>query len=237
MNYDNFIDWFQQGSIAIPKLLLQNYKNLNLNEEEFMVVLQVLSFIDSGNTFPTPTELSSNMTLSTTRCTEILRHLLQKGYLAIEEDYHEKSIIVEKYSLKPLWVKLFQYLMSETIEQQKTVVQKEEQSLYTIFEQEFGRPLSPFECESLSMWIDQDHHDPVIIKAALREAVMSGKLNFRYIDRILFEWKKNGIQTIEQAQAHSKKFRQHNQKQKQATEQYNTKEYERTIPFYNWLES
>ncbi|MBE4910248.1 DnaD domain-containing protein [Bacillus luteolus] len=236
MNYDNFIDWFQQGSVAIPKLLLQNYKNLNLNEEEFMVVLQVLNFIESGNTFPTPTELSSNMTLSTTRCTEILRHLLQKGYLAIEEDYHEKSIIVEKYSLKPLWVKLFHYLMSETIEQEKTVVQREEQSLYTIFEQEFGRPLSPFECESLSMWIDQDHHDPIIIKAALREAVMSGKLNFRYIDRILFEWKKNGIQTIEQAQAHSKKFRQHSQKQKQV-DQNTTKEYERTIPFYNWLES
>ena len=51
------------------------------------------------------------------------------------------------------------------------------------------------------MWIDDDHHDPVIIKSALREAVISGKLNFRYIDRILFDWKKNGIKTIEQAKA------------------------------------
>ncbi|MDF0726263.1 DnaD domain-containing protein [Cytobacillus sp. S13-E01] len=235
-NNDKFIEWFQQGSIAIPKLLLMNYKELDLNEEEFMVVLQVLMFIDSGNSFPTPTELSSNMTLSNTRCTEILRHLLQKGYLAIEEDYHEKALIVEKYSLKPLWEKLFQYLMSETIEQEKIESLNEEMSLYTVFEQEFGRPLSPFECESLSMWIDQDHHDPIIIKAALREAVMSGKLNFRYIDRILFEWKKNGIKTIEQAQSHSKKFRQHQQKQKQG-EQNSTNEYQRTIPFYNWLEN
>ncbi len=56
------------------------------------------------------------------------------------------------------------------------------------------------------MWMDQDEHDPTIIKAALREAVLSGKLNFRYIDRILFEWKKNGIKTIEQAQQHAKSF-------------------------------
>lgn len=40
------------------------------------------------------------------------------------------------------------------------------------------------------MWIDQDGQDPVIIKAALREAVMSGALSFRYIDRILIDWKK-----------------------------------------------
>ena len=80
-----------------------------------------------------------------------------------------------------------------------------------MFEKEFGRALSPFECETLAMWIDQDHHDPIIIKAALRESVMSGKLNFRYIDRILFEWKKNGIQTIDQARKHSQKFRQNQQ--------------------------
>ena len=47
---------------------------------------------------------------------------------------------------------------------------------------------------------DQDQHHPNLIQAALREAVMSGKLNFRYIDRILFEWKKNGIKTVDQAQ-------------------------------------
>ena len=57
------------------------------------------------------------------------------------------------------------------------------------------------------MWLDEDQHSPEIIKAALKEAVISGKLNFRYIDRILFEWKKNGIKTVEQAKEHGKKFR------------------------------
>ncbi|OOP68849.1 DNA replication protein DnaD, partial [Heyndrickxia oleronia] len=93
------------------------------------------------------------------------------------------------------------------------------------------RPLSPLECETLAMWLDQDHQDPSVIKAALREAVISGKLNFRYIDRILFEWKKNGIKTIEQAKDYGNKFRQ--QRKKTTLVQ---KSDSKTIPFYNWLE-
>ncbi|MDQ7864085.1 DnaD domain protein [Peribacillus frigoritolerans] len=37
----------------------------------------------------------------------------------------------------------------------------------------------------MAMWMEDDHQ-PEIIKSALRESVISGKLNFRYIDRILF---------------------------------------------------
>lgn len=87
-----------------------------------------------------------------------------------------------------------------------------EGSLFALFEQEFARPLSPIEYETITMWIDNDKHSPAIIKEALKEAVMSGKLNFRYIDRILFEWKKNGIKTIEQAREQGRNFRLRQQK-------------------------
>jgi DNA replication protein len=107
---------------------------------------------------------------------------------------------------------------------------KEEQDLYTCFEQEFGRPLSPLECETLAIWIDQDHHDPTIIKAALREAVISGKMNFRYIDRILFEWKKQGIETLEQARDYGQRFR------KQQSSPGQVQRSKKAVPFYNWLE-
>ena len=45
-------------------------------------------------------------------------------------------------------------------------------------EEEFGRPLSPLECETLAIWQDQDQHDAILIKHALKEAVLSGKLSF-----------------------------------------------------------
>ncbi|MBA2875070.1 DnaD domain-containing protein [Thermaerobacillus caldiproteolyticus] len=235
MDKGKIAEWLAQGSVAIPKLLLQHYKQLGLSEVEFMALLHMHSFMQEGIWFPTPAELAERMTLTPAQCMETLRKLLQKGFISIEEQVDEQAVRSETYSLKPLWEKLVHYLLAQSLTEEKKERQEEEQSLYTIFEQEFGRPLSPFECETLAMWMDEDGHDPVIIKAALREAVLSGKLNFRYIDRILFEWKKNGIRTIEQAQNYGKKFRKHQQTTK--TTQPPQSEYKQTIPFYNWLES
>ncbi|MFD3446076.1 DnaD domain protein [Microbacteriaceae bacterium 4G12] len=228
------IEWFEQGSIAIPKLLMNHYKKLGLNELEFMVILHVHTFLECGNSFPTPDEIAERMTITPTKCMEIIRSLIQRGYLIIEGNKKDVGMISENYSLQPLWEKILYLLMDENLEEEQEKRESLQTSLYTVFEKEFGRPLSPFECETLAVWQDQDNHDSVLIQTALREAVMSGKLNFRYIDRILFEWKKNGIKTVEQAQNYGKKFRQHQTKQHLPTRK-ETK-YTGKVPFYNWLE-
>ncbi len=228
----NLLAWLEEGNITIPNLLFSEYGNLNLNETELVLLLNILTFIEKGNHFPTPEEISSRMTISISDCNELLRRMIQRGFLEITDGYSNEGIRYEKYSVKPLWEKLVeQYLMNHHNEQ-KGMKKSEETDLYTCFEHEFGRPLSPFECESLAMWMDDDHHDPVIIKAALRESVMSGKLNFRYIDRILFEWKKNGVKTVEQAKNHGLKFRQ---KQAQKGNMRDVS-HQPAVPFYNWLE-
>jgi DNA replication protein len=232
MDKEKFIEWMEQGTVSIPKLLMTNYAKLGLNETELMTLLHIHMALEGGNTFPTPEEISSQMSISTGMCMEVLRSLLQRGFLAIEQQ-NQASFITERYTLKPLWETLVHALFKESQQDKQEQQVQIEVNLYTIFEKEFGRPLSPFECETLTMWQDQDHHDPTIIKAALREAVMSGKLNFRYIDRILFEWKKNGIKTIEQARSYGQKFRQHQQTKKSTNEQPLQNS---TIPFFNWLE-
>lgn len=233
---EKILKWVQEGNISIPTALLTFYKQMGLNEEELVLLLHVFSFLEKGNDFPTPTEISSRMTVSSTKCSDILRKLIQKGFITIEEGCSENGIRFEKYSMKPLWEKLIlEFLLNEK-DEKKEQQQKNETDLYTIFEQEFGRPLSPFECESLAMWLDDDRHEPLIIKAALREAVISGKLNFRYIDRILFEWKKNGIKTIEQAKSYGNKFRQYQNQQHKGNTAEPTNRPE-AVPFYNWLET
>ena len=57
---------------------------------------------------------------------------------------------------------------------------KEERNLFTIFEKEFGRPLSPMELETISGWVDADRYPDELILLALKEAVFAGKLHFRY---------------------------------------------------------
>ena len=234
MQKADFIEWLREGSVTFPATLLTEYRNLHLSEQELVLLLQIIHFADKGNEFPTPTELSDRMTVTTFDCTEMLRTLIQKGFVEITDGYTPDGIRFEKYSLEPLWEKLVDRFLLNQKQDKVQTRQVEETDLYTCFEKEFGRPLSPFECETLAMWMDDDQHDPIIIKAALREAVISGKLNFRYIDRILFEWKKNGIKTIEQAKSYGRKFRQHQGQQKQA--QQEPKVQSRPVPFYNWLE-
>lgn len=222
--------WLREGQITIPAVLLSQYKDMKLNEQELVLLLHVFSCIEKGKEFPTPVELSALMTVTAAECAELLRRLIQKGFIEIIEGYSDEGIRFEKYSLEPLWDKLVSAFLLEERQNETIKQRQEEKDIYTCFEQEFGRPLSPFECETLAMWMDEDEHDAAMIKAALREAVISGKLNFRYIDRILFEWKKNGIKTIEQAKNHGRKFRQY-QKGKPKEEPQS----QESPPLYNWL--
>jgi DNA replication protein len=226
----DMLAWIKSGTISFPSALLSHYKKMNLTEQELVLILHMISFIEKGIHFPTHSEISDRMTID---CTNILRRLIQKGFIEIIEGISEDGIRTEKYSVDPLWEKLIAQFQALNNLQEIKNNQEQETDLYTCFEQEFGRPLSPFECESLGMWLDDDHHEPEIIKAALREAVISGKLNFRYIDRILFEWKKNGVKTIEQAKSQGRKFRQHQNAAKQREEEASKPD---SVPFYNWLE-
>ncbi|MFC5699940.1 DnaD domain protein [Cohnella faecalis] len=80
-------------------------------------------------------------------------------------------------------------------------------NLFGVFEQEFGRPLSTMEVETISGWLDQDKYSEELILFALKESVFAGKIHFRYIDRILLEWSRNRVTNAEEARAYSQKFR------------------------------
>ncbi|MDG5470614.1 DnaD domain-containing protein [Jeotgalibacillus sp. ET6] len=222
--------WIQDGNISIPSILLKQYSSLGINEEECMLLLHIHSFIEKGQSFPTPDELAERMTLSSPECFFTIQGLLKKGLLEISES-SVQDVREESYSLMPLWNTLMNKLEKENQREKIETTMQSQTDLYTLFEQEFGRPLSPLECETLAMWIDKDHQSTSLIKAALREAVISNKLNFRYIDRILFEWKKQGIETVEQARKQSEKFRQ-----PKKHEPVHEGEPTKKVPFYNWLE-
>lgn len=226
MKKESMIDWITQGHVSIPKALFKHYNDIGLNETECILLVHVHASISEGNLFPTPAELSGRMSVSSEQCSAMLRTLLHKGVLSLEQHRDESTdVYFESYSLDPLWEKLLFYYFKN-----RQAPQDRGENLFTIFEKEFGRPLSPIECESLSQWIDEDEHSTPLIKAALKEAVMAGILNFRYIDRILLEWKKNGIKTPEQAKTYGEKHRRNWQPEKSQTKK------KEPFPFYNWLE-
>ncbi|MBB5173588.1 DnaD domain-containing protein [Texcoconibacillus texcoconensis] len=233
MNKQLLINWIQEGTVSLPARLLKTYRTLGIDERELVLIIHIYSFLDEGVTFPTPDVLSERMTVDAMTCSSLLRSLVQKGVLEIKENNSE-GIIEEAYSLDPLYEKMAQHMLQEAEVEKETAESTEEGEIFQTFEQEFSRPLSPMELEMLSMWIDDDGHSPDIIRAALREAVVSGKLNFRYIDRILFEWKKNGVRTLSQARSHGESVRQHHVTQRQNETKHS--QQPQVVPNFNWLE-
>lgn len=218
-----------RNQCSVPTKLLTSYKKLSIDETELVIILQIHRFLQEGKDFPTLSEISNSLTINEQKCAFTLRKLIQKELLIIESQLNDQNQIGEYYSLEPLWEKLFK---SEEIEETE---EKENHigTLFIVFEQEFGRPLSPFEIEMINSWLDEDSCEPALIKAALRESVLMSKLNFKYIDRILQEWKRIGIHSVEQAREESKKFR----KSQITKGEENTSEERKDRSFYyNWLE-
>ncbi len=213
--------------MMIPKTLFLKYKYLSIDEEELAVILHIHRFSQEGVHFPTPYKLAELMSIDEQKCSQILRQLIQKDLLTIIEFHTENDIVNERYSLEPLWEKLYQKQQEpkETIDTSDQLM-----NIFVLFEQEFGRPLSPFEIETINIWLDDEVIEPSLIKAALREAVLMNKLNFRYIDRILSEWSRKGIRTVDQAREHSKQFRQAQENPQSVRPKADPSIY------YNWLE-
>lgn len=224
--------WIEQGNVTISQLFFRNYKSLGIQDLDAMLIMHMTAFQSAGNNFPTPFDFSERMNLTENEVSMILQRLMQHGYLQIGQSKDEMGVLHETFSLQPLWSRLMDQVLLVLEEKEENNQQMAEGEIFKLFEQEFGRFLSPMESESISMWLDDDGHSVEIIRAALREAVLAEKLSLRYIDRILFEWKKKNVKTLAQVENQTKKFRTVGIRPAQQEKVVKVKR----VPFYNWLE-
>src|SRR5699024_8967373 len=160
--------------------LLTSYTSLGLSEVDVMLILQIYRFMQNGKDFPTPKEIADHLTIGEQDCAASLKKLIQKNILEIKELKNKNNQLSKAYSVEAVWEKLS---TGETAREKQ-----QEGDLVLLFEQELRRPSSPFETETTNVWLDEDNMQPQLIKAALREAVLMGKLNFKHIDRMLRPW-------------------------------------------------
>lgn len=216
----HILQLLQEGATSVSNLLLKMYKRMSLADDEMMLIIHLLSFQQEGNRFPTLSELEERMSMSNMRLIQSLQKLLKEDWISIDEFIDPQSgMRHEQYNLTPLYRKLYQTWreqqadprMAEAViepyQETAAALDAEPVAIYSRFEQAFGRPLSPFEIESIHIWTEQDGYQDDLILTALREAATVGKLHIRYIDRILLEWQKQQITSVEQARLYSLNFR------------------------------
>lgn len=170
--------------VVIPRILFTNYRNLNINEEELVVIIEII--YQGGKVLFNPDLFVENLNMSKRKVMEIIISLQEKNILSIEVD--KKNRKTEEYlSVDLLYKRLTNIVMD--------VKEKEiDNSIFSIFENELGRTLSPIEYEKIRDWMNGEISNELIIEA-LKEAVLNGVNNFRYIDSIIKQWVKKGFKT------------------------------------------
>ena len=217
-------DLLVTGATSIPNLLLRYYAKMGISDSEMILLIQLFRLrIEENNLLPKATELSACVNASLEQVQQMLKNLLAKGIIAVVEYYdYGHNAVVEGIDFEPLYEKISELWacdkvkdieQTESILQQNNTNQGQHQefsgpvlNLCSLFEREFARPLSPMEVDRIKQWSQEA--DAVLITEALRRAVLLGKSNFRYIDAILLEWRKNNLRTLNDIDRYDSEFHQ-----------------------------
>lgn len=255
-------DLLVMGSTSIPNLLLEYYSKLNISDSEMMLLIQLIRQRTNGMCImPDLDDLSETLNGNTDNIKYLFNGLLDKQILSITQYYdYRTNSVVEGLDFEPLFEKISELWACDKvkeIEETKNLLENSNQSttninqtapqqqtpselnngamlnICTIFEREFARPLSPMEVERIQHWITET--DTVIIMEALRRAVLMGKNNFRYIDAIIMEWRKNKLLTLQDIEKYDQNYQQRRAGVKKKTEKISSETKEDKKKMYDAL--
>ncbi len=211
------LNYIKEKPIIIPKILLRNYKKLNITEEELIILICLIGI---GDKVPyNPTIFEAELAMDKFKGMQILNDLSEKGLVNIKVENNKSGKKQEYIYLDFLYTKLLNILIEGTAEED---IESKENDIFTLFETELGRTISPMEVEIIKEWL-HDGFTEELIKEALKEAIYNDARSLKYIDRILFNWKNKGIKTKEDILKEKRSFRK---KSKPIEPLYD----------YNWLE-
>lgn len=170
-------------NLIIPSVLLMNYKELKLDLKELLFLSFLMSY-DQIISFD-PVYFSNVLGFEVPEVMELISNLSNKKYIKLEVKNSDGKI-KEYIDITYLYEKLTSMLIEGS-----SFNDQEHSDIYKVIETELGRTLSPIEYETIARWLNASVSEE-LIKEALKEAVLNGVRNLKYIDKIIYEWTKKG---------------------------------------------
>ena len=169
-------DAFKSKDFVVNSNLIRCISSLDISLNEFLLVLY---FVNVSPLLDTE-DIKNKIGLSEEEIVNNFSSLLNKKYIELDVSTNG-GVVTEKIKLDPLYDRLALNSSDDN---------KNADDIYSLFETELGRTLSSFEFEMINNWLDRGI-DEDTIKKALKEAILNGVRNFKYIDKILYDWSKN----------------------------------------------
>lgn len=192
-------------------------KKLGLNE--FIVLIYLEN--DLSDNFEIDL-ISKTLGISVNDAMEAFNSLMLKGLVSLDSVKGIDRRFNEVVNLDNVYDCVFEELNNEVITEKK-------EDIFKVFERELGRTISSMELELINGWLVSGTSEEMIL-GALREAVYNGVSNFRYIDKIIYEWEKKGFKSMDDVNNYLKN--RYNEKPKEKT----VLKKEEDILDYDWLD-
>ena len=194
-----YLDAFKSGNLVLPSALLMHYNQLFSSSDDFLV----WQFFYLQNTTAlgelSPSQIAEKIGKQVLDVNQAISRLTDKGllqYRTIELNGEIEVIFDATLALERL-----DQLSQQQDAGRIQLAQNDLKGLVETFQQELGRLLSPLEIEDLEKSLKEDGTSADLIKEALREAVLNGKPNWKYIQAILRNWRHEGIKSVAQVEA------------------------------------
>ena len=211
-----YFDAFKSGNLVLPSALLLHFKELFPSSEDFLV----WQFFYLQNTTAlgdvSPSQIAEIIGKEVADVNQSISNLTENGllqYRTIELNGEIELIFDASLAFE----RLDSLLDSQIPVTTAPNPQNQLKDMVETIQKELGRLLTPFEIEDLSKTVKEDGVKADLIKEALREAVLNGKPNWKYIQAILRNWRHEGIQSVAQVEAKRAEREANNPKQVQAS--------------------
>ena len=194
-----YLSAYKTGNLVLPTELLFHFHEIFDNSDDFLVwqffYLQNTTSLEEIS----PVQIAESIGKSVAEVNRSMSNLTEKGLLQYKTIALNGEIEAVFDALPAL------ERLDKIVENHSSVAQAISQNdlkdLVETFQQELGRLLTPFEIEDLTKTIQDDKTSPELVTVALREAVFNGKANWKYIQAILRNWRREGITTVAQVEA------------------------------------
>ncbi|WP_156018716.1 DnaD domain-containing protein [Streptococcus ruminantium] len=195
----NYSQQFQQGYLVLPAAILFHYQELFPSADDFLIWQFFFHQNSSSMESLAPSEIAQATGKTVAQVNQAIENLQEAGLLEFKtiSIAGEIEMIFNAFpALERLDHLLLQKKRPELIQPENDL-----KTLVGDFERELGRFLSPFEVEDLQKTVEDDKTSVDLVRAALKEAVFNNKTNWKYIQAILRNWRREGITTPAQVEA------------------------------------
>ncbi|MBQ4262816.1 MAG: DnaD domain protein [Bacilli bacterium] len=170
---------FKSKDFLVNANVIKNISSLDITLDEFLLFLYFTNISFDLNL----EDINEKLGFTDEKTFKTFNSLINKKYIEIKVSKNHGKV-EEKIVLDTFYDRLILNKKEE----------KNNSDIFSLFEKELGRTLSSFEYEIINKWLENNISEELISKA-LKEAILSGVTNFKYIDKIVYEWNKKGIKS------------------------------------------